>query len=163
MWTVNMATKPTEVAGHTIDSAQLEFALESTVSAALTAATIFCQQCEAAAAEPEVVRAFLEREYALTLLAATDPCTDHAALTFGNSYELVAVVLAAQEVAEYTSTWLQIRRLGRAVVQLPFEHTIADFEASPLDYAKARTRRLCRELQAIIQTPTRPQHMRVLR
>ena len=163
MRTVNMATKLTKVVGHLVDNAQLEFALESTVNAALTAAAIFCQQCEAAAAEPEVVRTFLEREYALTLLVATDPCTDHAALTFGNSDELVAIVVAAQEVAEYASMWLQIKRLGRVVAELPFEHSIADFGASPLDYAQARTRRLCRDLQAIMQPPTHPRPMRIAR
>jgi hypothetical protein len=144
-----MATKRDSVAAAVIRDAQLEFALENTLSVAITAAAIFCQQYEAAAAEPAAVRSFLEREYPFCLIAVTDACTNDAAATYGNSDELVAIVVAAQEVSEYASLWLQNHRLGRVVVDLPFVHTCPGFDTWPLDYVAARARHLRAELRSI--------------
>jgi hypothetical protein len=164
MRTENMATKPKRAATQVIDNAQLELALESTLNAALTAAAIFCHQYETAqAAEHGEVRAFLEREYALTLLIATDPCTDPAAFVLGHSEELVEIVNAAQEVAEYASTWFQIRRLGRAVVGLSFAHSITHFDLPPLEYTTARTARLRGDLLAIVQRPSPGRRLKIAR
>ena len=150
-----MATKLKRVPKQPIDNAQLELALDSTLNAALKAAAIFCHQYDAAAGEPELVRSFLKREYADTLLIATDPCTTEVARSYGLSDELAVIIIAAQEVAEYASIWYQLARFGRVLVDLPFHNSINDVDALPYDYAHDRTRRLSEDLHAMRERAAR--------